>query len=339
MSLTNLDYFNGLLSLIYAVVTIVLGLKIAMKYFKYKQRNLLCAGIAWAGMSESWLSSVISLSSVIITGKGLTPQMYAMIGIPLLPIFTFSWLIAFTDLKYKEKQKEILIPWIIYTIFFEIVFFYFLILDPDLIIKLNNPVDAEYQRIASLFILSFIITILITGVIFALDIMKSDNPKIKLKGKSLLAAFLTWCIAAPLDAFMPLNVVFLLFTRSLLISSAIMFYFGFMGKIEEYKEEAEKDDAQAFLAMTSIHKKESYTEEEILYHKEKRICLVCKGKISRKKKFVCPKCDILYCIRCSVALISLENICWVCESPMDPSKPVKISEEETIPDKKKLKKK
>jgi len=83
------------------------------------------------------------------------------------------------------------------------------------------------------------------------------------------------------------------------------------------------------------------TEEEVTYFKEKKICLVCKGNIKGFNNYICPKCEVLYCENCARALIDLENTCWVCESPLDkskPSKPFKKKEYE-IPSKKDSKKK
>jgi len=58
--------------------------------------------------------------------------------------------------------------------------------------------------------------------------------------------------------------------------------------------------------------------------------LVCKGKASGFNIYLCPNCDSLYCNKCAEALSELENACWVCNGPIDDSKPVKImkSEEE-----------
>ncbi len=74
-------------------------------------------------------------------------------------------------------------------------------------------------------------------------------------------------------------------------------------------------------------KPQSITEEEVTFHREKKICLVCKGKISRIN-YICPECDALYCIKCSEALSNLENACWVCNEPFDESKPVKLFKKE-----------
>lgn len=74
---------------------------------------------------------------------------------------------------------------------------------------------------------------------------------------------------------------------------------------------------------------EKVTEEEVIYHRERKICLVCKGKLLREI-YLCPECDALYCTKCSEAISSLENACWSCLTPIDPSKPVKLKEKEEI---------
>ncbi len=33
-------------------------------------------------------------------------------------------------------------------------------------------------------------------------------------------------------------------------------------------------------------------------------------------------CNALYCRHCAQALIKMENECWACDIPIDPSKPV-----------------
>jgi hypothetical protein len=77
-------------------------------------------------------------------------------------------------------------------------------------------------------------------------------------------------------------------------------------------------------------KPEKLTEEEVSISKEKKICLVCKKQL-QKQIFLCSDCGAFYCIKCSDALVELENACWVCDAPFDdsmPSKPFKKEEEE-----------
>ena len=71
------------------------------------------------------------------------------------------------------------------------------------------------------------------------------------------------------------------------------------------------------------------TDEEVTYYKEQEICLVCKGRVDRFN-YVCPDCRALYCNTCAIALIDLENACWVCNTAIDESKPVKLYKEEDL---------
>ncbi|MEE9376440.1 MAG: hypothetical protein V3V33_00205 [Candidatus Lokiarchaeia archaeon] len=87
-----------------------------------------------------------------------------------------------------------------------------------------------------------------------------------------------------------------------------------------YKDETvKKEELKDFVKIFS--KPAIITAEEVQYRREKRICLVCKNKISRLN-YICPECLALYCVKCSDALGNLENSCWVCETPFDETKPI-----------------
>ena len=56
---------------------------------------------------------------------------------------------------------------------------------------------------------------------------------------------------------------------------------------------------------------------------------MCKRKVSKFNVFICD-CDALYCENCARALSTLENKCWVCNAPIDDSKPVRPDKVERI---------
>jgi len=62
-------------------------------------------------------------------------------------------------------------------------------------------------------------------------------------------------------------------------------------------------------------------EEKVIISKETKICLVCKGEVFGFS-YLC-KCGANYCENCARAVSDLENVCWVCESPIDYLKPIK----------------
>jgi len=69
-------------------------------------------------------------------------------------------------------------------------------------------------------------------------------------------------------------------------------------------------------------------EDQITVHKERKICTICKGDILGFM-YACI-CGALYCEKCARALTEIENACWVCNSPIDISKPIKPYKEEEI---------
>ncbi len=85
------------------------------------------------------------------------------------------------------------------------------------------------------------------------------------------------------------------------------------------------DTSPNVLAMFA--KPQKLTEEEVSVSKEKKICLICKGKVGGLL-FMCNGCGAFYCHKCYSALTNLENACWACDSALDESKPVKLLERE-----------
>jgi tetratricopeptide (TPR) repeat protein len=62
-------------------------------------------------------------------------------------------------------------------------------------------------------------------------------------------------------------------------------------------------------------------KDKVAIHEERIICLVCKGDIAGFT-YVC-ECEAIYCENCAKALTNLENVCWVCNAPIDKSKVTK----------------
>ncbi|MFW9999268.1 MAG: pyridoxamine 5'-phosphate oxidase family protein [Candidatus Hodarchaeota archaeon] len=90
----------------------------------------------------------------------------------------------------------------------------------------------------------------------------------------------------------------------------------------DFAKDKKYRNAVAYSSFYLYTRPDRITEEEIIFHKEKKICLVCKKDIL-KFTYICPKCEIFYCMNCSQALANLENACWVCNTPIDESKPSK----------------
>lgn len=228
VELTTIELVNGILSIIFVSISIIIGTKIASKYFKYKQRTFLLVGITWIGLVSLWYSHVISVLLILTTGNGISDRLYMFLGNALLPFTWFIWIIAFTDLVCKDKQKIFLIISAIYGAVVEIYFLFYLFTDPSILGEVLSPVDAKYNLVMTLYQFSCLIMIVITGILFARISMKSDNPEIKVKGKFLLFALISFFVGAIFEIFSYISIIFLIIGRLILISSAIEFYCGFI---------------------------------------------------------------------------------------------------------------
>ncbi len=222
------DILNSILQTIFVITTIIVGLIIASKYFKYKNRVFLLVGVAWIGLVEPWMASVSNFFYTIFTGDMFNVQVFLLISMTFIPISLFLWFLAITDLMYKEKQKIILILIAIYGVLFETYFLYYIFTDPSVLGVLHGPIDIEYKLPIQIYILSVLLLTIITGLLFARESMKSDDVDIRLKGKFLFLAFIVFVIGSISDTIFLRNILTLFITRIILISASIFFYFGFI---------------------------------------------------------------------------------------------------------------
>ena len=228
MSLSLLDTVNGVCSLIFVSISLLVGFIILSRYFKYKERIYLMVGATWILISCPWWSSSLSFLVALSNDVGITPEAYFIIGNILVPFAIVLWLLAFTEFLYTEKRKLILLVFALYGFIFEILFFSFLFVDPNLIGELNPPVDVRYNSFIMIFLISFLLIVVVTGFLFANLSLKSKDPEVKLKGKLLIIAYIAFTVGALLDTAITLNEVTIIITRIILIISAICWYGGFL---------------------------------------------------------------------------------------------------------------
>ncbi|MFX0070199.1 MAG: hypothetical protein ACFFAO_03825 [Candidatus Hermodarchaeota archaeon] len=228
MDLDFIDFLNGTFSLIIVIIFTILGLKIVLRYFKVKNRQVLYAGIFWTGLAEPWYGSAFSFLCYLITGQGLPPEPYMLIANIGIPFLISTWITAVTDLVYQKHHKIIRIIFAIYGIIFEIYLFYFIITDISMIGELQGVVDVAWVGFVRIYLISLIVILAITGTLFSKELLRSENPENRFKGKLILIAFWAYCIGGVLDTGLPVNPLTLILSRTIVISSSIFFYLGFL---------------------------------------------------------------------------------------------------------------
>ncbi|MFX1314313.1 MAG: hypothetical protein ACFE9T_00485 [Promethearchaeota archaeon] len=239
MALEPVDFLQGSFSLIFVIISLVLGFAILSKFPKYKSRLYILVGLSWVGVSLPWWPDSISFLMNIFIGESLAVKWYFIIGNVFIPIALLCWIVAYTDMINKKIQLFAAILTYIFALVFEVTFFILFFIDIDLIGEINptRPFTVDFGIFITIYLVIVILIMLITGIIFAQKSVRSDDREVRLKGKLLRAAFITFTIAAVLDSSLgalfedptdPFLSIMVVIVRLLLITSAIEFYGGFL---------------------------------------------------------------------------------------------------------------
>ncbi|MEJ2250500.1 MAG: hypothetical protein P8Y97_12715, partial [Candidatus Lokiarchaeota archaeon] len=204
-------------------------MRILLKYFEYRNLQLLLVGLVWIGLSTPWFPDSINFIWLIFFSNTIPLIVNLLVGNLFIPIVGILWVKAFTDLIYNKSQKLLILIFVFIGVIYEILFFIFLFLNPSLI---GSFPTSHFQMVYSpgfeIVLLIYIAIFLVTGILFGRESLKSDNSEIRLKGKFLLIAFISFTVGAILDSLLLRTPLFVIITRLILISAAIEFYFGFI---------------------------------------------------------------------------------------------------------------
>ncbi|MHA1318732.1 MAG: hypothetical protein ACTSQ1_02850 [Promethearchaeota archaeon] len=235
--LSDLAQISGLTALIAVLISFLLGFIVLIKYFKTKQVLIFNFFLCIIFTASPWYPSGLGYLYWIITGEFLTYQFYVLIGTVGIPIAILAWLNVYLSTINPKKKKLVLILYGIFSIFFELYLFYFLLLAPGapidsllgIIIDPANPMDIDYKGFVLIFLGLSILTACITGFHFAVKSMKKEEtPEIRWKGKFLLIAFLFFGISAIFDALIEMGPILLIIIRIILALAMFLFYLGFI---------------------------------------------------------------------------------------------------------------
>lgn len=235
MALELTEFLQGSFNVIFVLISIAVGLKILSRYFRYKKIHFILVGIIWIGISTPWLHGAITFiiyffdPLLIETAEFITIRF--IIGYTSIPIITTLWFVVFTDLMYQKEKRFLIWLYALISVICECLFFIFLFTNQyDLIGYFSGPFTGVYRPFTRFSLLFFLGSSLVSFLMFATSSLKSENPEIRLKGKFLIIAFLTYTVCAVLDSFaffltQPIMVVLI---RIFLMLSAIEFYFGWI---------------------------------------------------------------------------------------------------------------
>lgn len=215
-------------TLLFVIISLIVGIKISLKYFSLRSKELILVGIAWICLSSPWWSAPFSFLTYVFFGVVWEIHVFFIIGNIFIPVALISWIYAFAKMAYDKVKTKLLIIYSIICTAFLIFFLIFMVIDVNLIGEFDGTFDARYVSFTRIFQAFAILSALFTGILFALKSFKSGDATIRWKGRFLLIAFISFSAAAILDSGFALGIIGVIIIRLLLISSAIEYYLGFL---------------------------------------------------------------------------------------------------------------
>lgn len=309
-------------------------------YFIYKSKKSKAKLLSYAGLMVifgglCFLGAFCDFLTILLSGSNLDNS-YGLLGILggmwIIPGL-FTAIYFGVELLIPEKKMYILPIYFVLGIIYELFIFldpmgshYFIpptTLGEDLIedvFEVGSPAGI-------LFVIFMLSMLILNGFGFLLKSFQSTGI-IRKKFLLLSIGIFLFLIFGAVDALIAPGII-LIFVRFGYVSGFWFFYLGLREESTEPKRKRPKKEIKVESSLFRLTTRPTQiTEEEVTFHREKKICLVCKGKVGGFNTYICTNCNVLYCETCARTLANLENMCWVCDSVIDPSKPVKLYEKE-----------
>ena len=226
--LTQLEILQGVTSLIYAVTGTIIGLIIASKVIAHKKKELLGIGISLALLTAPWYGGGISFLTMVFFGFILEDSLYFFINYGLLAFALISWMYGISILIFPKWVKKNVIISLIICIPYETILIFLLIDNPSMIGSKEGKFSSNAALIPTIFIIFGLLVTLITMFMFIRVCMRSDNLKIKWKGKFLLIAVILLVIGSYMDARVTMTPEILILVKMILMIRLVFSYLGWL---------------------------------------------------------------------------------------------------------------
>jgi len=225
--LEYLEQVNSIFTLIFVIISILLGVRILLKYFSLKRKELLTIGFAWIFLTSAWWGGIYAFMSISFFNQQPSTYIFLFLSNIFVPLALICWIFSLVHIFYQEKEKTIITIVILIYLSYDILIIALLSIRTELVGTIEGNINSKPTIIPLLFLFSAIITTIFTGLLFSIKSIKVDDPEIKLKGVILLIGFLSFSAAGIMDSLIADELPLLIIARLILISSAIEYYLGF----------------------------------------------------------------------------------------------------------------
>lgn len=236
LSVQDLDPYqwtHGIFTLIFVIISILIGLKILLKYFTTEGETFyeyIPLGLTYIFLSSAYWGPAFNFLAFISTGIPLPNQLFLILNNAFIPLAVICWIFAYTSLQKLSRKKEIRIGYLVISVVWEIIFFVLIFLNVEILYTFESTEAGIYYSKAQLPALIYpiiaLLTALITGILFGKESLTSQDRVLRFKGIFLILAFVSFVSVALLGAFLPREIIWLVILRIILILSSFFYYLG-----------------------------------------------------------------------------------------------------------------
>jgi hypothetical protein len=245
ISITTIEMLRGILSLIFVITSFSIGFKVMTKYAETRQKQLISVGLTWVFLSSPWWGGVFAFLFYVFFSVPLPPQIYLFLGNFFIPVALITWIYSFSALIYPEIRKKIFYPYLAIGIGLLAFISLALIFDYTIIGFLESELNSKHSIISLLIIVLSLLSLIVSGTIFALRSMRGGREQ-KWRGSFLLLAFIVFSLGAIFDAVAPTIPLLLVLIKGILVLSGFLYYLGFFlpKGFRKYIQQKVKDDVE-----------------------------------------------------------------------------------------------
>ncbi|HEA71201.1 hypothetical protein LCGC14_0492020 [marine sediment metagenome] len=217
----------GVFTLFYIAVVFIVGFIIILRYFQVRNKTFLYTGIGFIGIAFPWSGVALNFISSVFFSVVPPMELHFFLHGGFSAIFLFFWLMAILNLTGISSQKREKYLTIIGIIAFvvEIMYLSLIFYDTAILGVLINDIQVDYAPFSEIYLIFEMIIILMSGFWLAKKSLKSDDKKIRLKGKLLFSGFLLFPLATALEVLVPFIPIIIL-ARILVIITMLLIYGG-----------------------------------------------------------------------------------------------------------------
>jgi hypothetical protein len=216
--------------IIYNIAMLLISLMFIRKYVQFKYRSLLFVGLTFFILSFVGTPFAINFITLLVIDAPIIPADVIVITQSTFLLGIFFWMIAFTELSYKDHQKLILMITSIFLFIYGVIYYllYFLGGTDAIISSYGMGLWTSWTLISLILIILFSLIIAVTGLIFSIKAIKSEKEDIQTKGKFLTVGLIFLITAGIIENLIAEASLIWIPIRIIQIIGVILMYIGFV---------------------------------------------------------------------------------------------------------------